>query len=75
MLLIAPESEIDREIAASLIGLMGDDASVRFSMTEETMTGGEALDALAQGRADLALISNDQPFREDIATVNLNVIP
>ena len=69
LVLIAPESEVDREIATSLVGLFDDAAAIRVSITEETMTGGEALDALADGRADLALISNDQPFRDDIATV------
>lgn len=69
LVLASPESPVDREIAASMVRLLDDGDTLHIAMTDETMTGGEALQAIADGRADLALISNDQPFREDIATV------
>ena len=69
LVLAKPDSEIDREIATNLVDLLGDEAAVDITFTEDSLTGGQALEAIADGRVDIALISNDQPFREDIATV------
>jgi len=69
LVLVRPDSDIDRDIAASLVELLDDGAAVEITLTDEAMSGGDALEAVAEGRADIALISNDQPFREDIATV------
>jgi NMT1 family protein len=69
LVLARPDGTIDGEIATSLVDLLDDTATVRVTLSEEAMTGGEALHAVAAGTADIALISNDQPFRDDIATV------
>jgi hypothetical protein len=69
LVLAKPEGEVDREIAANLVDLLGNEAAVDITLTKDSMTGGQALEAIVEGRADIALISNDQPFREDIATV------
>lgn len=69
LVLVKPDGDIDRDIAANLVDLLDDEASIIVELTDRAMTGGQALEAIADGRADIALISNDQPFREDITTV------
>ncbi|NIL93496.1 MAG: hypothetical protein GTO71_03410 [Woeseiaceae bacterium] len=69
LVLVRPASEIDQEIAESLVGLMDDESSVAIKLSQESLAGAEAVLAIAEGRADVALISNDQPYRQDIATV------
>ena len=69
LVLVRPDSDIDSDIAANLVDLLDEEAAIEINLTEEAMAGGDALEAVANGRADIALISNDQPFREDIATV------
>lgn len=69
LILVRPDAPIDAEIAEDLGGLFGDESAIDLVLSDEALTGGEALIAVAEGRADLALISNDQPFRGDIATV------
>lgn len=60
---------VDEAIARDLVGLFDRESRVTIRLTDEAMAGGEAVLAVAQGRADLALITNDQPYRDDIATV------
>jgi TRAP-type uncharacterized transport system substrate-binding protein len=67
--LIRPDTLIDQDIAGSVVDLLGNDAAVRIRQSVEPMSGGDALLAVASGEADIALISNDQPFRDDVATV------
>lgn len=69
LILVRPDADIDRNIAENLVQLFDDDASINVRLSDDRLTGGEALRALADGRADIAIISNDQPFREDIATI------
>jgi TRAP-type uncharacterized transport system substrate-binding protein len=69
LVLVRPDSPIDQKIAADLVGLFGDEAVIDLVLTDHAMAGGDAVVEVAEGRADLALISNDQPFRDDIATV------
>jgi TRAP-type uncharacterized transport system substrate-binding protein len=69
LVLARPDSPVDADIAANLVELLDDEASIKLVLTDASMTGGDALRAVAAGRADIALISNDQPFREDVATV------
>ena len=69
LILARPDTRIDQEIAANLIELLGDDAAVRIRLSADAMSGGEALLAVANGAVDIALISNDQPYRDDVATV------
>lgn len=69
LVLARPDSPVDADIAANLVELLGDEASIDLVLADESMTGGEALKAIEAGQVDVALISNDQPFSEDIATV------
>jgi TRAP-type uncharacterized transport system substrate-binding protein len=69
LVLARPDSPIDQQIVASMVELFDEQSAVRIRLSDQPMTGGDALLAVAEGRADLALISNDQPFRDDIATV------
>ena len=69
LLLVRPDAPIDQEIAEDLVGLFDDESALNLVLSDAAMTGGDALVAVAEGRADIALISNDQPFRGDIATV------
>ena len=64
-----PASTTDREIADDLLALLSDGASVRITPTDEVLSEKAALDAILSGNADIALISNNLPFRDDIATV------
>ena len=64
-----PAGEIDQEIAENMVELLGDESAINLVLTSDAMAGGDALQQLIEGRADVALISNDQPFRDDIATV------
>ena len=68
--LVTPVGTIDRDIVEELTELFDNERVLtRISLTEEAMSGEEALDAIAAGKADVALISNSQEFRRDIATV------
>jgi len=68
--LVTPVGTIDRDIVEELAELFDNERVLtRITLTEETMSGEEALDAIASGKADVALISNSQEFRRDIATV------
>ena len=67
--MVRPIAPVDAEIAESLVGLFDRESLVSIELTDNAMAGGEAIRAVAEGRADIALISNDQPYRDDIATV------
>lgn len=69
LVLVRPDGELDQEIAENLAELSGDESSIDLVLTTDALTGGQALLEVAEGRADIALIANDQPFRDDIATV------
>jgi TRAP-type uncharacterized transport system substrate-binding protein len=69
LVLVRPAGEIDQEIAENMVELLGDESAINLVLTSDAMAGGDALQQLIEGRADVALISNDQPFRDDIATV------
>jgi TRAP-type uncharacterized transport system substrate-binding protein len=69
LVLVRPDGEIDQEIVENMAELLGGESSIDVVLTRDAMTGGDALIEVAEGRADIALISNDQPFRDDIATV------
>lgn len=69
LVLVRPDSPIDQEIVASLADLFDDESAIDLVMTDASMTGGDALVEIAEGRADIAIIANDQPFRPDIATI------
>jgi len=68
--LVTPVGTIDRDIVEELAELFDNERVLtQIILTEETMSGEEALDAIASGKADVALISNSQEFRRDIATI------
>ena len=69
LVLVRPDGEIDQEIVENMADLLGGKSAIELALTADPMTGGDALIEVAEGRADIALISNDQPFRDDIATV------
>jgi TRAP-type uncharacterized transport system substrate-binding protein len=67
---VTPAAEVDREIVEDLGELFDSERVLtRIRLTDVPLSGEQALDALASGDADLALISNSQNFRRDIATV------
>ncbi len=67
--LVAPSSDLDLEIVQDLEQLLDRNVAIRILVTGDQQPGETALDMLAAGEADLALISNYLPYREDIATV------
>lgn len=68
--LVTPIGSIDRDIVEELAALFDTErVSTRIHLTQEAMSGEQALDAIASGEADVALISNSQEFRRDIATI------
>jgi uncharacterized protein len=67
--IVTPNLRVDRDIAEDLVQLLGDTAAVRLVPTAAAMSEGEALDALGRGTADVALVSNNMPFRDDVAAV------
>jgi hypothetical protein len=69
LLLIKPISPIDAEIVQDIVTLLPPDAEVSVLLTENDYTEEAALDALVAGEADLALVSNNMPFRQSISTV------
>ena len=67
--LVAPASPADASIAADLSSLFDDESAIGLRLTDTPMAGNAALNALSDGTADIALISNNLPFRDDIATI------
>jgi len=67
--LVAPFTPVDRAIAEDLSELLDASNSTRLSITGSALAGDAAIDAVASGAADIALVSNSQSFRNNIATV------
>jgi len=67
--LVVPFGQIDRVIAEDLSDLFDAGSSTHLSMTGSALSGGAAVDAVASGAADIALVTNNQAYRSDIATV------
>jgi TRAP-type uncharacterized transport system substrate-binding protein len=67
--LVTPASPVDREIAQELTSLLNSESSFQLTMTASPMAGRKALEAIAAGDADIALVSNYLEFRDDIATI------
>ena len=66
---VTPFFPIDRGIAEELTVLLNGGTSVRFALTGSPLAEEAALDAISSGEADIALVSNNLTFRNDIATV------
>jgi len=67
--LVTPTEPVDRSIVEEFSELLDDEAAVRLQLTETPLSEEAALDAVESGDADIALVSNNLPFRSDIATV------
>lgn len=67
--LVTPTEPVDRSIVEELGALLDDDAAVTVRLTSTPLSEEAALDAVQSGDADIALVSNNLPFRSDIATV------
>ena len=67
--LVVPATPADANIAAGLSELLDDENDISVQLTETPLAGEAALDALSDGTADIALVSNNLPFREDITTI------
>jgi len=67
--LVAPFAPVDRAIAEDLSALLDASYSTRLNVMGSSLSGEAAVDAVASGTADIALVTNNQPFRNDIATV------
>jgi TRAP-type uncharacterized transport system substrate-binding protein len=67
--LVAPFAQVDRAIAEDMSGLLDASYSTRLNVTGSSLSGEAAVEAVASGAADIALVTNNQPFRNDIATV------
>lgn len=66
---VSPISPVDQEIASDLVDLLDRESSVRIELTTVPVSESEALDALVSGTADLALVSNNMPFRKGVSAV------
>jgi TRAP-type uncharacterized transport system substrate-binding protein len=67
--IVRPTEMIDRGIVEELEQVLELNSSYLVSLTDETLSESDALDAVASGAADFALVSNHLLFRDDIATV------
>jgi TRAP-type uncharacterized transport system substrate-binding protein len=67
--LVTPVSPFDAEIARDIVDLLGHDGEVSIALTDSGKSEESALDALSAGDADIALVSNNMPYRPGISTV------
>ena len=67
--LARPISDLDAEIAEDVSRLFDSESLLRIELTDDTFSGEQALEAVLAGNADLALVSNAQPYREGITTI------
>jgi TRAP-type uncharacterized transport system substrate-binding protein len=67
--LVTPTEPVDASIVEEISSLLDAEAGLRIQLTETPLSEEAALDAVASGEADVALVSNGLPFRSDIATV------
>jgi TRAP-type uncharacterized transport system substrate-binding protein len=66
---VTPADIVDRSIVEEFSTSLDDNGVVTLQLTSAAMSEEAALDAVASGDADLALVSNNLPFHSDIATV------
>ena len=67
--LVKPASPIDQDIAVEITNLFGQESEVNFTLTPDAQSEEGALDAVINRSADVALISNNMPFNQNIATI------
>jgi len=61
--MVTPTEAVDASISAEISTLLGHDADTRIVLTSTALAEEAALDAVESGQADLALVSNNLPFR------------
>ena len=59
----------DSFVLTDFVDLLDSESSVTISFTDDAMSELDAVEALIAGNADIALVSNNLPFRRRIATV------
>ena len=64
-----PSSPIDKGVANSLTELFSRESNIEFNLTDNNLSEEAAIEALIAGTVDLALISNNMPYRDGITTV------
>ncbi len=69
LVLVEPLSPADKAIAKDLLELLDRESTVTITFTPNDMTDSDAVEALVSGEADIALVSNNMPFRRRISTV------
>jgi TRAP-type uncharacterized transport system substrate-binding protein len=67
--MVTPIALLDREIAEEFSNLLGEDSTISIQLTDSAAADESALDTLLAGDADIALVSNNIPFRTGISTV------
>lgn len=67
--LALPISEVDAVIARDVTRLFNAESQISLELTNRAYSGEDALTAILDGDADVALVSNAQPYREGIATI------
>ncbi len=69
LVLVTPSTFIDGAVLEELGNRFNDHSEIKVRLTEERVAGEAALDMLSSGAADIALISNNMPFREGVETM------
>lgn len=69
LVLVTPSTFIDRDVLVELGNRFNDHSEIKVRLTEERLAGEAAMDMLSSGQADIALISNNMPFREGVETM------
>jgi hypothetical protein len=67
--LAAPFAQVDRAIAEDLGNLLDAGDGTHLDIDGSSLSEEAAIDAVISEAADIALVSNSLPFRDDIATV------
>ncbi len=67
--LITPKSVIDQSIAKDFANLLGRESAINIALVPAPEDEETVLESLASGDGDIAIITNNMPFRPDIATV------
>lgn len=66
--LIRPMQPLDREIASNIVAFLDEQSGLKIRLVQKPDEM-STLDAIEAGYADLALESNDQPFRTSVSTI------
>jgi len=67
--LARPDSPTDSAIVEDIVGLLGTGSEVAIALSDTPQSESSALDDLIAGQADIAVVSNNMPYRPGISTV------